>query len=52
MIDLPTIQLTATGESMNGRRKTTRKKRRALISALRRSARPKAIAYSKNTAIT
>ena len=52
MIDLPTIQLTATGDSMNGSRNTTRKNRRALISVLRRRARPKAIAYSKNTAIT
>ena len=37
MIDLPIIQLTATGESMNGSRNTTRKNRRALISALRSS---------------
>ena len=50
--DLPIIQLTATGDSMNGRRKATRKNFRARISALRRSARPKAIAYSAPTAST
>ena len=52
MIDLPTIQLTATGDSMNGRRKTMRKKRRARISELRSSARPKAMAYSTSTIST
>ena len=45
IIDLPIIQLTATGLSMNGSRKTTRKNLRARISALSSSARPKAIAY-------
>ncbi len=52
MIDLPTIQLTATGDSMSGMRKTTRKNLRARISALSSSARAKASAYSTNTAAT
>ena len=47
--DLPIIQLTATGLSMKGRRKATRKNLRARISALSRRARPKAIAYSPST---
>ena len=51
-IDLPIIQLTATGLSMNGIRNTTRKKRRARISWLRSSASPKAIAYSTEIAST
>ena len=46
IIDLPTIQLTATGESMSGSRKTTRKNFRARICALSSNARPKAMAYS------
>ena len=49
MIDLPIIQLTATGLSMKGSRKTTRKNFRALISALSNSASPKAIAYCSST---
>ena len=43
MSDLPIIQLTATGLSMKGRRKATRKNLRARMSALSSSARPKAI---------
>ena len=50
--DLPTIQHTATGDSMKGSRKTTRKNLRARIWALRSSARPKAMAYSTSTAST
>src|ERR1700756_2177265 len=49
MIDLPIIQLTATGLNMNGSRNTTRKNLRALISALSNSASPKAIAYCTDT---
>ena len=43
IIDLPIIQLTATGLSMNGSRKATRKNLRARMSALSSSARPKAM---------
>jgi hypothetical protein len=50
--DLPIIQLTATGLSMNGSRNATRKNFLALISALRSSASPKAIAYWTKTART
>jgi len=49
MIDLPIIQLTATGLNMNGSRNTTRKNLRALMSALSNSASPKAIAYCTDT---
>ena len=52
MSDLPIIQLTATGLSMNGSRKATRKNLRARISAFSSSARPKAIAYCTSTAST
>ena len=41
-----TIQLTATGDSISGSRKATRKNFRALISAFSSSASPKAMAYS------
>ncbi len=46
IIDLPIIQLTATGLSINGSRKTTRKNLRATICELSSSASPKAMAYS------
>ena len=49
IIDLPTIQLTATGDSMKGMRNTTRQNFRATISALSSRARPKAMAYSTST---
>ena len=52
MIDLPIIQLTATGLSMKGSRKTTRKNLRARMSALSSRASPKAIAYCTSTAST
>ena len=45
-IDLPIIQLTATGLSISGIRKATRKNFRARIWLLSSSARPKAMAYS------
>ena len=45
MSDLPIIQLTATGLSMKGSRKATRKNLRARMSAFSSSASPKAIAY-------
>ena len=48
-IDLPIIQPTATGDSISGSRKATRKKRLARIWALSSSARPKAMAYSTRT---
>ncbi len=51
-IDLPTIQDTATGESIRGSRNATRKNLRARISALSRSARPKAMTYSTAIAAT
>src|SRR6185312_8837905 len=51
-MDLPIIQLTATGDSMKGRRKVTRQNLRALTSALSISARQNAIAYSNSTAQT
>ena len=49
-IDLPTIQLTATGDSIRGRRNATRKNLRPRICELSRRARPKAIAYSTTMA--
>ena len=52
IMDFPTIQLTATGESMRGRRNATRKNFRARIWVLRRSAKPNAIAYSTLIAST
>ena len=52
IIDLPIIQLTATGDSMNGTRKTTRQNLRATMSALSNRARPKAMAYSTITIST
>ena len=52
MIDLPTIQLTATGLSMKGSRNATRKNFRARISAFKSSARPNAIAYWTITVAT
>src|SRR5690349_14391259 len=51
-MDLPTIQLTATGASMKGSRNVTRQNLRALISALSSRARQKAMAYSNSTAQT
>ena len=51
-IDLPIIQLTATGDSISGRRKATRKNLRARISAFSARARPKAMAYSTRIAST
>ena len=48
--DLPIIQLTATGLSIRGSRKTTRKSLRARISAFSNRASPNAIAYSPSTA--
>ena len=50
--DLPIIQDTATGDSINGSRKTTRKNLRARICALSSSARPNAMTYSTSTAST
>ena len=52
MIDLPTIQLTATELSMKGSRNATRKNFRARMSAFRSSARPNAIAYCTITVAT
>jgi hypothetical protein len=52
MSDLPIIQLTATGLSMNGSRNATRKNFRARISAFSSKASPNAIAYSTSTAAT
>ena len=49
-MDLPIIQLTATGESINGIKKATRKNFRARICAFSNTARPKAIAYSGSIA--
>jgi hypothetical protein len=51
-MDFPIIQLTATGDSISGKRKATRKNFRARISAFSASARPKAIAYSTMIAST
>jgi hypothetical protein len=51
-IDLPIIQLTATGESMKGSRKATRKNFCALMSAFSSSASPKAMAYCTTTVAT
>ena len=51
-MDLPIIQLTATGESMKGSRKATRKNFCAFMSALSRSASPKAMAYCTSTVAT
>ena len=51
-IDLPIIQLTATGLSMKGSRKTTRKNLRPRMSALSSRASPKAMAYCTSTAST
>ncbi len=48
-MDLPIIHDTATGESMSGNRKATRKKRRARICMLSSSASPKAMTYSTST---
>ena len=50
--DLPIIHDTATGDSINGIRKTTRKNLRARICALSNNASPKAMTYSTNTAST
>src|SRR6266403_4800129 len=50
MSDLPIIQLTATGLSISGSRKTTRKNFRARISAFSSRASPNATAYSPSTA--
>ena len=50
--DLPIIHDTATGDSISGSRKTTRKNLRARICALSSSARPKAMTYSTSTAST
>ena len=50
--DLPIIQLTATGLSMNGIRNETRKNLRNRIFWLSSSARPNAIAYCASTAST
>ena len=49
MIDLPIIQLTATGLSISGSRKTMRKNFWARILAFSSKARPNAIAYSPDT---
>ena len=49
MIDLPTIQLTATGLSMKGNMKATRKNLRARMSAFSSNARPKAMTYWTTT---
>jgi len=51
-MDLPTIQLSATGDSISGRRKVTRQNFRARISAFSNSARPNAMAYSTMIAST
>jgi hypothetical protein len=51
-IDLPIIQLTATGDSISGIRKATRQNLRARIWPLRIRARPKAMAYSTMIAST
>ena len=47
-IDFPIIQLTATGLSIRGKRKETRKNFLAIILAFNNNAKPNAIAYSIN----